>query len=54
MKAFIWVSDLHDSQSCEVVKYHHEFCGSLNQEWLCWRGPAEINLAEAFMLKYVS
>jgi hypothetical protein len=34
----------YDSQSRETEKYGHESRGSLTQEWLCWRGPAEIYL----------
>jgi hypothetical protein len=35
--------ELYDYQSCETVKYGHESCGSQNQEWLFWLGPA-VNL----------
>jgi hypothetical protein len=30
------------SQNHPTVKYHHESCGTWNQESLCWRGPAAI------------
>jgi hypothetical protein len=33
---------LRDFQSRETVKYDHEFSGTRNQEWLCWRDPAAI------------
>jgi hypothetical protein len=29
--------ELHASQSRETVKYGNEFCGTQNQEWLCWQ-----------------
>jgi hypothetical protein len=31
------VSQLHDSQSRETVKYGHGSCKAWNQEWLCWQ-----------------
>jgi hypothetical protein len=33
---------LQDSQTLKTLKYDHESCGTRNQEWLCWRGPAVI------------
>jgi hypothetical protein len=35
-------SDELDTQGRQTVKYGHETFEIRNQEWLCWRGPAEI------------
>jgi hypothetical protein len=34
------LGEMHNSQSCETVKYGYVPHGTQNQEWLCWRGPA--------------
>jgi hypothetical protein len=31
-----------DSQSRETVRYGHKYCGTLNREWLYWRGSVAI------------
>jgi hypothetical protein len=36
--------ELRDYQVRETLKYGHEFRGTMNQERLCWREPAEIYL----------
>lgn len=36
--------ELCDSQHYETEKYGHESCGTQNQEWLPWWGPAAIYL----------
>jgi hypothetical protein len=30
------------SQSHQTAKFGHEFCGTWNQESVCWQGPAAI------------
>lgn len=36
----------HAPQTREIEKYSYEFIGIWNEEWLCWRGSAEIYLID--------
>jgi hypothetical protein len=42
----LYNKDQDATQSCETVKYGHESCGTLNQEWLCWWEPAAIYITQ--------